>query len=365
LLAQILLKRPDPPPTPVDRPSPGPGREALEHLNRVCPYNAAMSVLVQLNRGKALYRLLKLDQAEAAWLETLRLDPTSAEAGWSLLDLYYLEGREDEARRLALHLHDVEPDPHDRVQLLLELIRQDARPPAPGSLVKWFEPVVQQEPGDLHAALGYGLALVRIGRVESGLDHLRKAESLHPDQPEAWDAHLTGLDESGQIDAMTETLETMPPSIAASPRLVKHRARVAQDRRDWAEAARLYRLARTAEPFNRLVEYRLSRALRHLGQNDEAESIEQRVRRRDIAIQQIRPLYDEANETKGLGTQPHTDLYQRLADARERMQLLDEARAWYRLVLKYDPMNEISRAALARIEKHGEPAARIPPQRAR
>ena len=353
LLAQVLLRRPDPPPTPVDRPSPGPGRVALEHLARVRPRNREMAVLLQLNRGKALYRLLRLEEAEAAWREALRLDPATAEAGWSLLDLYYLQGREDEARRLALRLFEAEPDPHDRVQLLLELVRQDARPPAPGSLVKWFTPVVREHPDDLRSTLAMGLALVRDSRLEAGVDLLREAVRRHPDRPEAWDALLVGLDESGQVDAMTEVLDGLPPALAVAPLLAKHRARVAQERRDWAEAMRQYRRARQAEPFNRTVEYRLSRALRHAGDAAEADQVERRVRVRDRAIQEVRPLYDEANETPGLGTTPHADLYRRLADVRERMQLLDEARAWYRLALHDDPQDAVSRAALARLRPGG------------
>ena len=52
-----------------------------------------------------------------------------------------------------------------------------------------------------------------------------------------------------------------------------------------------------------------------------------------------------------LGRRPHVALYQQIAEARERMQLPEEARAWHRLVLRDDPKNEISLAALARLAK--------------
>jgi tetratricopeptide (TPR) repeat protein len=349
LLAQVLLRRPDPPPTPVDRPSPGPGRAALEHLDRVRPENPRMAVLLETNRGNALYRLMRLEEAEAAWLRALQLNSAAPEVGWSLLDLWYLQGREDEARRLALHLFEVEPDPRDRVQLLLELVRQDARPPAPGSLVKWFAPVVRDHPDDLRSTLAMGLALVRDSRIEPGLDLLRDGARRHPGRPEAWDGLLTALDESGQLDGMREVLDSLPPTFAAEPRLAKHRARVAQEDRAWEEAVRQYRLARRAEPFNRTVEYRLSRALRHAGDHEEANQIEQRVRVRDRAMLELRTLYDEAGETTGPGPRPRPDLYRRLADVREQMQRLDEARAWHRLVLQVDPQNPESRAALDRL----------------
>ena len=105
-----------------------------------------MHTTFQVCRGDALDRLSRLDEAEEAWLEAIRSDPTAPEAGFHLLNLYYLQGREEEARRLALRLYEAEPDPHDRVLLLLELIRPDARPPAPASLVKWFERAVQEHP---------------------------------------------------------------------------------------------------------------------------------------------------------------------------------------------------------------------------
>jgi tetratricopeptide (TPR) repeat protein len=349
LLAQIVMKRVDQPQTHAQGRSAEWAQVALDHLGRVRPQNPRMAVTLQLGRGRALDRLLRSEEAEAAWLEVLKIDATAPEAGWELLRLYYLQGREQEARQLALRLFRVEPDPHDRVLLLLELLRPDARPPAPGSITKLLEPVVRSNPDDLHSGMALGLAQTRDGAVEEGIGQLRRVVQSHPDRDEAWDCLLLGLDESGQVDVMEAELERVPAVVAGSPRLLKHRARVAAGSSRWKEAVDLYRRARAAEPFDRVVEYRLSRALRHVGESAEAERLEQRVRRRDVAIQEIRPLYDQANETPGLGTRPHPELYQRIADVRERMQLPDEAGAWHQLVLHDDPKNEQSRAALKRL----------------
>ena len=198
--------------------------------------------------------------------------------------------------------------------LLLELVRQDARLPAPGSLVKWFEPLVRRHPGDLHSAAALGLALTRVGQIEKGIAQLRAVVQTYPDRIEAWDSLLTGLDESGQVDVMEDELERLPSALTDSPRLCKHRARIAQGSR-WKEAVDLYRRAQAAEPYNRVVEFRLSRALRHVGEMDEADRIERRVRSRDVAIQDIRPLDDRATATPGLGVRPHPELYQQIAGA--------------------------------------------------
>ena len=67
----------------------------------------------------------------------------------------------------------------------------------------------------------------------------------------------------------------------------------------------------------------------------------------------MRPAYEEARAVADLGVSPHPELYHRLADLRERMGRPDEARAWHRLILRDDPADPISRAALERL-KSGE-----------
>ena len=348
LLAQMLLRQPGARPSTSSRNPSGLAQEALDQLDRIRPDNPRMAATFHVTRGKALERLARFDEAEADWLEALRIDPAAPEAGWNLLNLYYLQWREDDARRLALRLFEAEPDSHDRALLLLELSRQDARPPAPGSLVQLFGPAVQDHPGDFRSSLALGLAYTRAGQAEKGIDLLRRVVKSHPDRVEAWDSLLTCLDESGQVDALEEELARLPAGMAGSHRLLKHRARAAQQGR-WKEAVELYRQAQSAEPYNRVVEYRLSRALRHVGQGNEADRIEERLRRRDVAIQELRPLYDQATATRDLRVRTHKELFQKIAETRERMQLPDEARAWHRLVLLDQPGDAVSLAALTRL----------------
>ena len=351
LLAQILLRRPAPEDVEGGPGAEGLARGALEHLDRIKDPPARMRALVPLWRGKALFRLGRLEDAEAAWAEALRLDPRSPEAGWGLLEIDYLEGRTGDARRLALRLHGLEPDPGDRVQLLLELVRQDAQPPAPGSLVQWFEPVVRSHPGGLAPAVALGLALVHTGELDRGLDLLRQAVEVHAESQVAWDAWLTGLDDAGQIDELGQALLRLPPALADQARFARFRGRVAQERRDWKTAAQEYRRSLRGDPHDPKLGYRLSRALRQIGATAEAEPLERRYRSYQAALNEVRPLYEEANAIKTLGVEPHPALYRRIADLRERMGQRDEARAWYRLALGEQPDDPISRAALERIDR--------------
>jgi tetratricopeptide (TPR) repeat protein len=357
LLSQIQISLIELDMTASNLPDPQSALEVLANLHLVHPDNRKMAASVKLNQGKAEYYLSRFDQAEASWNEALRLEPTIPVAGWSLLDLYYIQGRNDEARRLALRLLEVEPDPHDRVQLLLELVRQDAQPPAPGSIVQWFEPRVQRNPGDVHANLTLGLALVRDGKADRGLRILEETVQQNPDSADAWDAWLTGVDANqagGEpLSLLVQAIKRLPPALAMSPRFARFQARAAQERGDLKEALSAYRRATTADPHDLRVEYRCIRALRQNGETQEAEQREHVYHARLAAAQEVRPLYIRVNAVKTLGTAPHPDLYQEVADLRERMGLREEAQAWHRLVLRDDPDNSRSRIALERLQDHG------------
>ncbi len=349
LEAQLRLDRPEPPTGPGQRPDSGPATTALEHLAQVGPGNPNRDALVCLYRGKADYRLARLDKAEASWLDALRINPTVPEAGWCLLEMYYLEGRTEQARALALKLHEAEPDPRDRVQFLLELLRQDAQVLAPDSVVQWFEPAARQAPDDFHVGLALGLALARTGHSDRGLDLLGRLAHEHPDRADAWNAWLVGLDDAGEVERLEDALRELPEAMAQSPRFARHQARVAQERSDFRGAIEAYRRALSASPHDQVVEYRLARTLRAAGDLAEAERIERD--RRDFleANKEVRPLYEEANAVPNLGVIPRLDIYRKAADLRERMGFPQEARAWNRLILRHQPGDPPSVAAIARL----------------
>ncbi|MGE3818666.1 MAG: tetratricopeptide repeat protein, partial [Isosphaeraceae bacterium] len=155
LMAQVL----------IDRTNPKPAR-ALECLSRVRTRNRQVQAVLRVQEGKALYQLRRLAESESAWLEALELNPRVPEAGWLLIQQYYLQGRDDEVARLALELHPRETDPIDRVRYLLELVREDVERLAAAGVIPWLEPAVKANPGDRASALALGRALVKEGRTE-------------------------------------------------------------------------------------------------------------------------------------------------------------------------------------------------------
>jgi tetratricopeptide (TPR) repeat protein len=338
LMAQVAMNR--------DEPN---ARRALDHLHRVRSDNRSTLAFVKLYEGKAYSELGRYDRAETSWLEALRLDPLVPEAGWALLGLYYVEGRRAEARTLGLLLHAREPDPHDHAQLLLELIRQDAQPLSPQTLLKNVGPAVEQHPEDLYAALAVGKAHVRNSQAGEGLPILRRKVEQFRDNPAAWEALCWGLEESARTDELAAMLESLPAASAGDPRFERFRGVVAQHRRNWPDAAAALARARKFDPSDAQVLYRLSQVLRVAGRANEAEHHEPSVRAMEAANREILPLYEEADKVKNLGTSPHPELYHRLAELRERMGLRDEALAWHRLVLRDLPEDPVSRAAVARL----------------
>jgi tetratricopeptide (TPR) repeat protein len=347
---------------------------ALHHLNEMQPDTPQQAALVQFFRGKARYQQKRYDLAETCWTEALRLNPLVPEAGWALVDLLDKEGRTEEAHRLGMRLHESERDPRDRVKILLEMSRLDIEMPDPLSQVLLFEPLAKQQPENLPIAVTLGLALTRVNRSEEGIQVLRETLRRHPDSPDAWDACLTGLYQASEADELAREFARLPQSLAANPRFAKHEGMIAQIAQNWPAAAKAFGRAFAFEPYNWGVCYRLLFVLRQAGDKVEYERLHRIYEIYKDAYKQMRGSYYERfepgepsshraedfsqppgayYEVLGIGTlglKPHRELYQRLADLREKMGRFDEARAWHRLVLRDFPENALSLAALERLK---------------
>jgi tetratricopeptide (TPR) repeat protein len=320
----------------LDQPTPEPER-ALEHLGLFRSGDPILHARAKLAEGKALYLARRYDQSEACWLEALQLDPKVPEAAWALLDLYYLEGRGEEARRLALRQHAIEPDPRDRARFLVELVRQDAEPPDPASIVAWFEPAVRHRPAELHAALALGLALVHSSRVADGLEILSTWVKQVPESADAWDALLQGLNAAGRSGPLAEIWREAPAAIRDDPLFARHEGNAAQARGDWPGAARAFRLAWTTRPDELTAAYRLARALHALGRHEEAAGCDRFVREAQAAMDEIPGLYVQLKALPDLGLRPHPAISQQLAENRDRLGRREEASAWRHLDLGPTP----------------------------
>jgi len=310
---------------------PTPASSALEHLRRIETRDKKLAALAKLWQGKAERYLGQLDEAEEAWLEALRLDPIVPEAGWLLLQEYYLQGRAQEARALALRLHQSEPDSRDRIRFLLEPLRQEVMPPDASSLVLWFEPIASHYPKGLRANTALGLALVRSGEANRGMDLLRKMVEIHPQRPEAWNTLLAGLDEVGDVKELSGALRHLPGAYSTAPWIARYQGRVAEVGGDWEQASCNYRRALQESPAEDRLIYRLARTLRQKGEKVEANQLSERHRSREALNQEARTLYEKAVNDGSLGIAHHPELYEEIAALRDKMGYPEQAKAWHRL----------------------------------
>ncbi len=339
LMGQLATEPPEPRP-----------RVALEHLASARPKAPREAARIRFFEGKAHYQQGRYDLAESAWTEALELDPLVPEAGWALVDLLDKEGRLREAHRVGMRLYQVEPDPLDRARILLDMTRLDIDIVAPGSQVLLFGPLAKEHPENLPLSLTLGLALVRDSRGAEGVNVLEAALRRFPDSPDAWDTWLTGLNGAYKAHRLMEEFARLPRSMADDPRFAVHEGIVAQNLGDWPRAIRAFRRAAAYEPYNGILTYRLRAALRQAGDRAELERVNRWYVSFEDAFRTVRAVYNEALATPTLGTSPHPELYHRLADLRERMGRPDEARAWHALILRDDPRDPVSLAALERLK---------------
>jgi len=351
-MAEVLLN--------VDPPEP---TEALRLLEGLKPASRGESAFLQVLRGRA-YRLTNRPaKAEAAWRDALRLDPLVAEAGWRLIDQFYTEGRDDELRSWALRLHRREPDPTDRVRLLLEAMRPDAEPLAAAGVVAIFKEVVETDPDDRYAALAYYRALAKDGTgIDEALRGLRRIYEQHSSDPASLDGLVYGLIAAGDVDGLSATIVALPPEKASDRSLAFARGWLAEARKDDETAAREYALALIDRPSDAELLARLRGAYHRLKKDSEEAAIAARQAAVEAARVELRGikgreqeigrpgLFEEAIQRPTLGRFPDPDLYKRLANVREAMGHPDEAIAWHRLVLKHTPGDSESREALKRLE---------------
>lgn len=339
LMGQVATEPPDPRPD-----------LALEHLAKLRPPGPKEAARLRFYVGKARYFQERYDLAESDWREALRLDPAVPEAGWTLIDLLDKEGRVSEAHDIGMRLIEVEPDPLDRARILLNMARLDIDIVNPSSQVIMFGPIAREHPENLPLNLTLGQALVRDSRGAEGLEVLEAAVRRFPDSAEAWDAWLTGLSGAFRPDRLAEEFGRLPRAMADDLRFAEHEGMVAQNARDWPRAVRAFRRATAFEPYNGILWYRLRGALRQMKEPEELERVNRWYTSFEEAFKQMRPVYYEAVAVPTLGVSPHPELYHRIAELRERMGRPDEARAWHRLVLRDDPADAISLAALRRLQ---------------
>jgi tetratricopeptide (TPR) repeat protein len=329
MLAKVLVDRAEA--------DPGAALRLLDGLRPADPHRASLARAIE---GDAHFWAGHYDHAEVAWLESLRLEPTRPEVGWKLLNIYALQGRDDDSSRLAIRLFALETDERDRVQLLLQLIRHDAHSIEAGSVVYELDPIVRANPGDLRSTTALALALLRVGRADEGMDLLRRSARSHPDDLGARLALVDGLMATGGVEELAEVLSTVPSSMADSPRLDAARGWLAAQGRDLDGATRAYKKALDRWPpgqslAHSTLAYRLKNVLR---QADRAAVLAEIGPHLEEIVKfpvVVRDFFDRLNGMPDLGLDSHPEEYDKLAAVLARVGRQEEADAWTLLARRH------------------------------
>ncbi len=137
--------------------------------------------------GTALFLLGDAPGAIARFEETVTLAPqsgldeTAAKAHYSLGVLMISSGRTREAIQHLEASVRYNPNYVEALSALADLDRQTGRSAA---TLPRYKAILEINPRNTDARLGYGMALVRLRRYREARDWMAEASSLHPDHPE-------------------------------------------------------------------------------------------------------------------------------------------------------------------------------------
>ncbi|MBI3462966.1 MAG: tetratricopeptide repeat protein [Planctomycetes bacterium] len=317
--------------------------ESLELLESI-PDTAPEAPRARVAQGNHYWDRAGWLKAESLWKRALQLDPRVPEAGWWLLDLYFMHGRFQEAEQLALQLYDTEPDSRDRIGLLWELVRQDNERMDPSTVKGRMEDALREHPDDFHSQLALARSYGGSGQIEKALNLVQQLASAHVSSVEVWETWLWCLYESGNFAEIRQLLESLSPEISSDRRVQKYHAAALEDAGDWSAAREIYEKRLQGDPYDRKAHYRLSRVLRGLGQEQQADWHEQRSRQLDAARENLARLY--ASRSGALVT---GDLCAQAADYCEALGRREQALRWFQEALRREPTHKAAAAGLARL----------------
>jgi Flp pilus assembly protein TadD len=196
---------------------------------------------------------------------------------------------------------------------------------------------IANDPFDRWSRIALGDSLRRIGRFTDAEKTLAPLPASDPDA-RALRARIA-LDR-GDDDSALALLAEGPENHAELARL---RGRFALARRDWPGAVKQFRAAYAAEPDNRDAVFGLGQALSLIGDSAAAAPFVTLARDFDA----LGTLMQRASSKEGR-TDPQ--LMRGLGGACEKIRRPAEARAWYRLAIQANPLDQDAQKALFRLD---------------
>ncbi len=305
---------------------------ASRYLARI-PKDGPLAAQVALVTSRAELGRFRARPMEDALRLALRLDPKLAEARRSLVFLYGTQGRRRELLEQFAALATQGPLTFDLVDHWCIAHQEQINEPA--KLRPTLERFVENDPEDRMSRLG----LARVYRQLGWFDRAQECLAPLPESdPDARASRAETEFDRGDMEAVSRLLAKGPPD---HPKLARLRGDLALNHNDGAEAVRCFRLSDAAEPNNGETLYGLAQALRVVGDRSAAEPYARRAEAQRVLRDHLTNLASNR--------EPRPIVCCRLAQDCESAGYLPEARAWYRLAIAADPLNQQAQAALLRL----------------
>jgi tetratricopeptide (TPR) repeat protein len=306
--------------------------EALEHLKHI-PDSDPIGAQTRLKAGQIELARRHSRGAEAAYRRALELDPGQVQAYRELAYLYALQRRKKECDALFHALARRTTLDHVLAFAWCQNTCQLWDPYAARKVLTGF---VAEDPADRPSRLALAASYQMTNQQDEAADVLRE---LPDSDPDARAIRIQLAIDRGEIET-AEALARAGPADHA--RLCVLRGQLALHGSDSRQAATYFRDALRLDPEDRDAIQGLGLALRSLGDPLAKELLDASSR-----LDQLKRTIQDSVTT--IQTDPK--LFFKLGEMCEALKRLEESRAWYRLAIGRDPLDEQAHQALARLEQ--------------
>jgi tetratricopeptide (TPR) repeat protein len=306
--------------------------QALEAL-RMIPDDHALAAQAHHMAGRIERKHHRVRLAELQYRTALELNPRLIAAHRELIYIYGMQ----------LRRHELDQE-FKALQLLTQLTHHDLFTWGLTHFTVWgpssageLESFIEADPLDRHSRLALATMLVDQPSMESRVEQI--LEPLPAADPEAAALRIEMKLNHGHVD---EALALLDDTSGSNPQLARLRGRAALSRGDLPAALRFFEDALSAEPFDRVSLSELGKALLLKGDQAAAKEYIDRLKRLDDVYKLVNRVSKPDQENQA------PDLME-LGKACAAAGLYDEARGWYTLAIRRDPLDAEAQRALSRL----------------
>jgi tetratricopeptide (TPR) repeat protein len=308
--------------------------EGISHLNLI-PDQSELAPRARFQAGQVELRRNRLKQAETYYLKAMSLDPKAVRPR---RELVYIYGMQSRFRELAKQFPElgrlVSLTPDDVILWCLSRSLSWR----PEEITEDLRRFVEADPTDRWSRLALAENLFRRQYLDEASQVIEPLPLEDPDV-RAFLARLAM--ERGEIDRAEALVKEGPEAHAGLARLS---GKLFLHRHNGKEALRQFRLSYAADPDHRETLNGMAQSLLLLGRPEDAKPFQKLTKDYDALGVLIEKLASK-------GTLREPSFYRQLGAAYEAVGRLDEAKAWFQLVIITNPLDIESQKALFRISQ--------------